>query len=54
LLVALARHSASLKLAAMTDRSPARPTSRRRTALILASIAAAFFLGVIAKYWLLK
>jgi hypothetical protein len=24
-----------------------------RTALILASIAAAFFVGVIAKYWLL-
>jgi hypothetical protein len=24
-----------------------------RTALILASIAAAFFIGVIAKYWLL-
>ena len=25
-----------------------------RTALILASIAAAFFVGVIAKYWLLR
>jgi hypothetical protein len=25
-----------------------------RTALILASIAAAFFVGVIAKYWLLN
>jgi hypothetical protein len=25
-----------------------------KTALILASIALAFFLGVIAKYWLLK
>ena len=25
-----------------------------RTALILASIAAAFFLGIIAKYWLLR
>jgi hypothetical protein len=25
-----------------------------RTALILASIALAFFLGVIAKYWLLR
>jgi hypothetical protein len=25
-----------------------------RTALILASIAAAFFVGVIAKYWLLS
>jgi hypothetical protein len=25
-----------------------------RTALILASIAAAFFVGIIAKYWLLR
>jgi hypothetical protein len=25
-----------------------------KTALILASIALAFFLGIIAKYWLLK
>jgi hypothetical protein len=25
-----------------------------RTALILASIALAFFLGIIAKYWLLR
>jgi hypothetical protein len=25
-----------------------------RTALILASIAAAFFVGVIAKYWLMR
>jgi hypothetical protein len=25
-----------------------------RTALILASIAAAFFVGIIAKYWLLS
>jgi hypothetical protein len=25
-----------------------------RTALILASIALAFFVGIIAKYWLLK
>jgi hypothetical protein len=25
-----------------------------RTALVLASIALAFFLGVIAKYWLLR
>jgi len=25
----------------------------RRTALVLASIAAVFFLGIIAKYWLL-
>ncbi len=38
----------------MTGRSPAHLTSRCRTALILASIAAAFFLGVIAKYGLLK
>jgi hypothetical protein len=30
------------------------PVSKNaRTALILASIAAAFFVGVIAKYWLL-
>jgi len=25
-----------------------------RTALILASIAAAFFVGIVAKYWLLR
>ena len=25
-----------------------------RTALVLASIAAAFFIGIIAKYWLLN
>jgi hypothetical protein len=25
-----------------------------KTALILASIAAAFFLGIVAKYWLLR
>jgi len=29
-------------------------TKNARTALILASIALAFFLGVIAKYWLLR
>jgi hypothetical protein len=29
-------------------------TKNARTALILASIAVAFFLGVVAKYWLLK
>jgi hypothetical protein len=29
-------------------------TRNARTALILASIALAFFLGVIAKYWLLN
>jgi hypothetical protein len=29
-------------------------TKNTRTALILASIALAFFVGVIAKYWLLK
>jgi hypothetical protein len=29
-------------------------TANRRTALVLASIALAFFLGVIAKYWLLQ
>jgi hypothetical protein len=29
-------------------------TRNARTALILASIAAAFFLGVVAKYWLLN
>jgi hypothetical protein len=29
-------------------------TKNARTALILASIAAAFFLGVVAKYWLLN
>ena len=28
-------------------------TKNARTALILASIALAFFIGVIAKYWLL-
>jgi hypothetical protein len=29
-------------------------TKNARTALILASIAVAFFLGVVAKYWLLN
>jgi hypothetical protein len=29
-------------------------TKNARTALILASIALAFFFGVIAKYWLLR
>ena len=29
-------------------------TKNARTALILASIAVAFFLGVVAKYWLLS
>jgi hypothetical protein len=29
-------------------------TRNAKTALILASIALAFFLGIIAKYWLLK
>ena len=29
-------------------------TKNARTALILASIALVFFLGVIAKYWLLR
>jgi hypothetical protein len=29
-------------------------TKNARTALILASIALAFFVGVIAKYWLLR
>jgi hypothetical protein len=29
-------------------------TRNARTALILASIAAAFFVGIIAKYWLLR
>jgi hypothetical protein len=29
-------------------------TKNGRTALILASIAVAFFLGVVAKYWLLR
>jgi hypothetical protein len=29
-------------------------TKNARTALILASIAAAFFVGIIAKYWLLR
>jgi hypothetical protein len=29
-------------------------TKNTRTALILASIALAFFVGVIAKYWLLN
>jgi hypothetical protein len=29
-------------------------TKNARTALILGSIAAAFFLGVVAKYWLLN
>lgn len=37
---------------------PPSPKERRaanvRTALVLASIAAAFFVGIIAKYWLLK
>jgi hypothetical protein len=28
-------------------------TKNAKTALILASIAAAFFLGIIAKYWLM-
>jgi hypothetical protein len=29
-------------------------TKNARTALILASIALAFFLGIVAKYWLLN
>ncbi|HEX6412086.1 MAG TPA: cytochrome oxidase small assembly protein [Burkholderiales bacterium] len=29
-------------------------TKNARTALILASIAVAFFVGVVAKYWLLN
>jgi hypothetical protein len=29
-------------------------TNNTKTALILASIALAFFLGIVAKYWLLK
>jgi hypothetical protein len=29
-------------------------TRNARTALILASIALAFFVGIIAKYWLLR
>jgi hypothetical protein len=29
-------------------------TKNARTALILASIALAFFVGIIAKYWLLR
>ena len=32
---------------------PGKP-SNARTALILASIALAFFLGIMLKYWLLK
>jgi hypothetical protein len=29
-------------------------TKNARTALILASVALAFFLGIIAKYWLMR
>jgi hypothetical protein len=29
-------------------------TKNAKTALVLASIALAFFLGIVAKYWLLK
>jgi hypothetical protein len=29
-------------------------TKNAKTALILASIALAFFLGIVAKYWLLR
>jgi hypothetical protein len=29
-------------------------TKNARTALVLATIALAFFLGIIAKYWLLR
>jgi len=29
-------------------------TKNAKTALILASVALAFFLGIIAKYWLLR
>jgi len=29
-------------------------TNNTKTALILATIALAFFLGIVAKYWLLK
>jgi hypothetical protein len=29
-------------------------TKNAKTALILATIALAFFLGIVAKYWLLK
>jgi hypothetical protein len=32
---------------------PGRP-GNRRTALILASIALAFFVGIVLKYWLIK
>jgi hypothetical protein len=37
-------------------RNPARAevTKNAKTALILASIALAFFLGIVAKYWLLR
>jgi hypothetical protein len=34
---------------AMNERAP---TGRLRTALILASVAAAFFIGVIVRHWL--
>jgi hypothetical protein len=39
----------------LAERQP-RPASlnNRRTALVLLSIALAFFIGVIAKYWLLN
>lgn len=33
------------------DRDAALRAANRRTALVLASIALIFFLGVIAKYW---
>ena len=33
---------------------PDRKKANRRLALILASVALAFFLGIIAKYWLMR
>jgi hypothetical protein len=37
----------------MDHRQDGERQQNRRTALVLASIALVFFLGVIAKYWLL-
>ena len=38
----------------MTDASGSSMDRNKRTALILASIVLAFFVGIVLKYWLLK